>query len=169
MGIDRPRHATSSPPFTLGVTDIDPLTMAGAYATFAARGEHCEPRPVTAILNSNGKVIEDYPERVQAAAAAPTSPTRSTTSCGASWSPAASATTPVSASNQPSAGKTGTINGNKAVWFVGYTPNLATAAMIAGANSKGHPITLNGQTVGGVYIAGRARLAPTPARCGATR
>ncbi len=26
--------------------------------------------------------------------------------------------------------------------------------MIAGANSKGHPLSLNGQTVGGVYISG---------------
>ena len=45
-----------------------------------------------------------------------------------------------------------------AVWFVGYTPNLATAAMIAGANQLGHWITLNGQTVGGTYIPTRARL-----------
>ena len=29
------------------------------------------------------------------------------------------------------AGKTGTINGNKAVWFNGYTPEIAGAAMIA--------------------------------------
>ena len=56
--------------------------------------------------------------------------------------------------NQQSAGKTGTINDNTAVWFIGYTPNLATAAMIAGANTPGHWITLNGQTVGGTYIAG---------------
>jgi membrane peptidoglycan carboxypeptidase len=59
---------------------------------------------------------------------------------------------PALALNQPSAGKTGTINGNRAVWFVGYTPNLATASMIAGANSFGEWITLNGQTVGGSYI-----------------
>jgi membrane carboxypeptidase/penicillin-binding protein len=37
------------------------------------------------------------------------------------------------------------------VWFMGYTPNLATASMIAGANSQGHWITLNGQTIGGVF------------------
>ena len=54
--------------------------------------------------------------------------------------------------DKPSAGKTGTIQDNKAVWFDGYTPALATAAMIAGANSRGTPITLNGQTVGGRYI-----------------
>ena len=39
-----------------------------------------------------------------------------------------------------------------AVWFDGYTPALATAAMIAGANQQGHRITLNGQSVGGTYI-----------------
>jgi len=38
------------------------------------------------------------------------------------------------------------------VWFMGYTPNLSTAAMIAGANRKGEWVTLNGQTVGGEYI-----------------
>jgi membrane carboxypeptidase/penicillin-binding protein len=53
---------------------------------------------------------------------------------------------------QPSAGKTGTINDNKAVWFVGYTPTLATASMIAGANSLGQPITLNGQTLADRYV-----------------
>ena len=73
------------------------------------------------------------------------SPTRSTTSSAACRSPAASGST---------RGKTGTTSGNKAVWFDGYTPNLATSAMIAGANSKGHPLSLNGQTVGGVYIQG---------------
>ena len=54
--------------------------------------------------------------------------------------------------SQVSAGKTGTIDGNKAVWYAGYTPNLAAVAMLAGANSLGHWITLNGQTVGGAYI-----------------
>ncbi len=38
-----------------------------------------------------------------------------------------------------------------AVWFVGYTPTLATAAMVAGANEFGEWVTLNGQVVGGSY------------------
>ncbi|MCW2751839.1 MAG: glycosyl transferase, family 51, partial [Aeromicrobium sp.] len=54
--------------------------------------------------------------------------------------------------DKPSAGKTGTSQDNKAVWFDGYTPALAMASMIAGANSKGQPIPLNGLTVGGQYI-----------------
>ena len=58
--------------------------------------------------------------------------------------------------DKPSAAKTGTIDNNAAVWFNGYTPELATAAMIAGANSLGQPITLNGQSVGGSYVASAA-------------
>lgn len=38
------------------------------------------------------------------------------------------------------------------VWFVGYTPSMATAAMVAGANSLGHWISLNGQSIGGSYV-----------------
>src|SRR6476661_7422147 len=48
--------------------------------------------------------------------------------------------------------QTGTNSENMSVWFMGYTPELATASMIAGANSMGHWITLNGQDVGGTYI-----------------
>ena len=70
---------------------------------------------------------------------------------------------------KPSAGKTGTIQDNKAVWFDGYTPHLATVAMVAGANSEGTPITLNGQTVGGVIRRPAPSARPSPARSGATR
>ncbi len=38
------------------------------------------------------------------------------------------------------------------MWFIGYTPHAAAAAMIGGANQFGTPIPLAGQTVGGVYI-----------------
>jgi membrane peptidoglycan carboxypeptidase len=143
------------PPFTLGVTDTDPLTMASAYATFAARGMHCEPRPVTAVLNSRGKVVEDYPERCervmkQEVADAVNDILKGVQEAGGFGNSAGLAL------NQQSAGKTGTTSSNMAVWFVGYTPNLAAASMIAGANSKGQHITLNGQTVGGSYISGAA-------------
>jgi membrane peptidoglycan carboxypeptidase len=51
--------------------------------------------------------------------------------------------------NMPSAGKTGTAENHQAVWFVGYTPKLATASMVAGANSEGSPISLDYQSIGG--------------------
>ena len=152
MGVNVPDRDIVGP-FTLGVTDVDPLTMAGVYATFGARGKFCEPRPVTTVLNANGKTIEDYPAKCQQllrtdVADAVNDILRGVQEPGGFGYDAGLGLA------QPSAGKTGTTTDNKAVWFDGYTPNLATAAMIAGANSKGHPMPLNGQTVGGVYIQG---------------
>ena len=70
--------------------------------------------------------------------------------------------------NQESAAKTGTNDDNMSVWYMGYTPNLATASMIAGANRLGHWVTLNGQLSTAPTC--RPPTAPRrPGRCGTTR
>ncbi|NUS52828.1 MAG: PASTA domain-containing protein, partial [Nocardioidaceae bacterium] len=152
MGVDIDPHDVY-PPFTLGVTDTNPLTMAGAYATFAARGKYCTPQPVTTVVNSNGKQIENYPPEcnqvLRTDVADAVNDILRGVQEGNGFGAAAGLTL-----NQQSAGKTGTTDSNRAVWFIGYTPNMAAAAMIAGANSKGHWLTLNGQTVGGTFIEG---------------
>ncbi len=150
VGVQVP-DADVVPPFTLGVTNTNPLTMAGAYATFAARGQFCEPRPVNQILDSDGKVIADYAPRCSQVLPTAVADAINDVLRGVQ-EPGGFGYNNGLALGQESAGKTGTINENKAVWFIGYTPNMAAAAMIAGANSLGHPITLNGQYVGGQYI-----------------
>ena len=42
----------------------------------------------------------------------------------------------MTADRRPQAGKTGTIDSNAAVWFVGYTPQVAGAAMISIDNRR---------------------------------
>jgi membrane peptidoglycan carboxypeptidase len=140
-----------TPSLTLGTQVESPLEMAEAYATVAARGEHCDSTPVLSITDRDGDVM-------------PTP--HSDPSCNRVFNPdVADAISSIlkgvidpggfaDAQNlgRDAAGKTGTIDDQKAVWFVGYTPNLAAAAMIAGANRFGTPITLNGQYVGGSYI-----------------
>ena len=74
-----------------------------------------------------------------------------------------------SALNQQSAGKTGTIDGQQGGLVRRLHPQPRHRGDDRRRQPQGHPITLNGQTVGGVYIAGRARLDAPPARCGATR
>ncbi|HEX2896345.1 MAG TPA: transglycosylase domain-containing protein [Marmoricola sp.] len=138
------------PSFTLGVPSVSPLEMADAYATVAARGLHCDERPVLKILNSDGRLFKTYPPKCQQVMQQNTADTindilKGVMAPGGFGGPLAL--------DKPSAGKTGTIDSNMAVWFDGYTPALATASMIAGANQLGHWITLNGQTVGGSYIA----------------
>ena len=150
MGIDVPERDVVAP-FTLGVTSTNPLSMAGAYATFAARGQYCEPQPVTQILDADGAVVADYPPTCRQVLPSPVADAVNEVLRGVQ-EPGGFGYLAGLSLGQPSAGKTGTINDNMAVWFMGYTPNLSTAAMIAGANSLGHPITLNGQYVGGTYI-----------------
>lgn len=138
------------PTFTLGVADVSPLEMSEAYATFAARGLHCDARPVTVILDTKGREVREYGPRCQQVIDPPVADAVNDILRGVQ-------TTGFGAQNGldltvASAAKTGTTNSNLAVWFVGYTPHLATAAMIAGANDSGTWTTLNGQTVGGSYI-----------------
>ncbi|MDR1808159.1 MAG: penicillin-binding protein [Propionibacteriaceae bacterium] len=48
------------PSFTLGVAYVTPLSVAGAFATYGARGKACEPSVVTRIENRNGETVKDY-------------------------------------------------------------------------------------------------------------
>jgi membrane peptidoglycan carboxypeptidase len=139
------------PAFTLGVVNTNPLSMAEAYATFAARGLHCDSRPVTEILDTHGERIKKYPRQCQRVLPKPVADAVNDVLRGVQEPGGFGHNAGISLA-QPSAGKTGTINRNMAVWFVGYTPNMATAAMIAGANRRGHWTTLNGQVVGGSRI-----------------
>ena len=151
MGIDLQNPGKFRvPSFTLGVSDVSPLEMAEAYATFAARGMHCPSTPLLEIRDRTGELIPTTaPEckRVlkKAQADAISDVLRGVIEGGF-------ASEQYLGADHEAAGKTGTVQDVKAVWFVGYTPDLAGAAMIAGANGEGHPITLNGQTVHGSYI-----------------
>ena len=153
MGVelDDPDHERV-PSFTLGVPSTSPLEMAEAYATFAGRGLHCDARPVSEILDSNGNTLKQYPSQCQQVIPAPVADAVNDVLRGVQEPGGFGYDAGISL-NQPSAGKTGTINDNMAVWFVGYTPNLTTASMIAGANSLGHWVSLNGQTLHGTYVA----------------
>jgi membrane peptidoglycan carboxypeptidase len=150
VGIDVPENDVVGP-FTLGVTSTDPLTMAAAYAMFAARGKFCEPRPVSKILGPSGKEVASFPDDCRQLLPTPVADAVNEVLRGVQ-EPGGFGYQNGLALNQPSAGKTGTIQGNRAVWFIGYTPNLSTASMLAGANTLGHWISLNGQIVGGRYI-----------------
>jgi membrane peptidoglycan carboxypeptidase len=148
------------PTFTLGIPDTTPLEMAEAYATFAARGKHCDARPVTRLLDAAGNPIRKYPENCQQVMQESTADAVNDILKGV-IAPGGFAS--AQALDQPAAGKTGTTQDGKAVWFIGHTPNMAAAAMIAGADEVGRPETLVGKTVGGAYISrasGSAFAAP---------
>ncbi|NYI79709.1 transglycosylase domain-containing protein [Nocardioides panzhihuensis] len=138
------------PSFTLGPVDVSPLEMAEAYATFGARGKHCDSRPVTAIIGPDGKTMKEYASSCEQVMRPSTADAMNDILRGVLQPGGFGQKLALSV---PSAGKTGTTNSNRAVWFNGYTPKLATASMIAGANYEGNWVTLNGQRLRGGYVA----------------
>ncbi len=134
--------------FTLGVADTTPLEMANAYATVAADGKYCAATPVVSIVRPDGSVHPaSEPQCVQAfspeVARAAADAARCVTGYGAAastcggWSTAPGVYRSV---GRPVAGKTGTTDDNRAAWFVGFTPDLASAAFMADPDNPFHGV-----------------------------
>ncbi|MDX2969193.1 transglycosylase domain-containing protein [Kribbella solani] len=117
--------------FTLGVGYVTPLMLSNAYATFAARGVHCEPLLVTGITDQNGKSIST-PAQACKQVLEPWVADGVNRVLSAVMEPGGTGGN-LKFGNWALAGKTGTINKNLAVWFSGYAPNLAAAAVVADA------------------------------------
>jgi membrane peptidoglycan carboxypeptidase len=148
MGVKVPL-AQKVPSWILGVSDSSPLELAQAYATFAARGLHCDPRPVTQVLDSQGQSLKEFTPQCEQVMPGATADAVNDILRGVMEPGGFGQNIAI---DKPSAGKTGTNQQNMSVWFAGYTPTLATVAMVAGANEFGEWVSLNGQTVGGSPI-----------------
>jgi len=134
--------------FTLGSNEMSPLSLANAYATFAARGVRCDPIAITGVIDRNGKQLAVPKGRCEQAIRPEV--TDVVTDLLRGVMTRADGTGTRAALSRPSAGKTGTTNDRVAVWFAGYTPQLATAVW------AGHPDgsrSLSGATIGGRTMA----------------
>ncbi len=138
-------------PFTLGVTSVSPLEMAAAYATPAAGGMYCKPQPVDAIVDMEDKVIKEYTKECERVMRKDDAAQINDILVGLQR-PGGFGFSNGTGLSIPSAAKTGTTQDNKAVWYMGYTPELVAASMIAGANAKGVPISLAGATLRGTPV-----------------
>lgn len=115
-------------PVTLGSDGVAPLTLASSYATIASGGTYCPPVPVVSITTSDRKSIK-----------LPTNPCKRVLDAdvanGTTEILKAVLTKGTAAGNElaagrPAAGKTGTTDNSNETWFMGYTPQLATAVWV---------------------------------------
>ena len=122
------------PAFTLGSVEVSPLSMAEAYATFAARGVHCTPVLVASITAADGRALA-----APSAGCRQVIPTDVADGVNALLGHVMTDGTGRKAATtdrRPQAGKTGTISSAEAVWFAGYTPEVAAVAMISIDNQR---------------------------------
>ncbi|MEU4192967.1 transglycosylase domain-containing protein [Kribbella sp. NPDC026611] len=136
------------PSMTLGVDNVTPLQLANAYAAFAARGMYCTPWVITSVKNAAGKSISTPGADCKQALApevadgvnAVLHQVMETGGTGQH----------LKFGNSDLAGKTGTINEAKAVWYSGYSTKLAAASVVADASLPYKP--LHNQTLNGEHI-----------------
>ena len=116
----------TNPASVLGTNDVTPMDMASAYATFANRGVHVPPVLVTRITRADGTILYNHQhaqEKVLDTAVAD--------EVSAILQQAVERGTGTRARlDRPAAGKTGTTDAYADAWFVGYTPELATAVWV---------------------------------------
>ncbi|MBI5242346.1 MAG: transglycosylase domain-containing protein [Elusimicrobia bacterium] len=109
----------------LGSSVVTPLELAGAFSTFANGGVHAEPWGVVRVEDTQGKILEAHAPKMEEALSPQLAylltHLMKTVVQGGTGSGA-------SRLKRPLAGKTGTTNDHRDLWFIGYTPDLLAAA-----------------------------------------
>ena len=138
---------------TLGSYGCSVLEMCSAYGTLATGGIYIEPTAITEVDDRNGNILYQYeaygfqaisPE----VAYAVTQVLMGVVSGDPNFSTGTAAALTV---DQPMAGKTGTTESSRDLWFCGYTPQLScavwcgyrTAQTVYYMGSEGRPYSLS--------------------------
>jgi membrane peptidoglycan carboxypeptidase len=140
----------------IGATQTSPLTMASAFATFAADGKYCEPIAIASVTDPSGAQLPAQatncrdavkPEVARGVAYAMQEVLNR--GSGSLIQPRISTRT-----NFPIAAKTGTNDNNSSTWVVGYTSGLATATWFGdpldNQSRAGQNVTINGKFYSGI-------------------
>ncbi|WP_335226864.1 transglycosylase domain-containing protein [Nostoc sp.] len=132
MGIKSELRPTYS--LALGSNEVNLLELTSAYGSFATQGLHTEPHGITRILNRQGKVIwsANFPSQRALdadSAAIMTWMLRNVVEAGTGGA--------AQLDNRPVAGKTGTSDEARDLWFIGYIPQMVTGVWLG--NDDNHP------------------------------
>ncbi len=112
----------------LGAASVSPFEMTSAYAVFANYGVLTPQYFITRVTDTDGTTLETVPPPVPVPVISPetayviTNLMQSVVSSGTGHR--------ASIIGRPVAGKTGTTNGAKDAWFIGYIPQLVTGVWV---------------------------------------
>jgi len=136
------------PCFTLGCFDVTTRDMAVAMATLAAHGTHCDPIAISSVTDRYSKPLPVPNADCKRAMREEVADSVTAILAGVIDGPLPGRTGKVMYFGRPAAGKTGTTDSSAAVWFVGYTPDLAAATWVGDPRGgQSHPmknIVING-------------------------
>ncbi len=134
------------PAMALGVEEVHPLEMAGAYATIAAGGIKRTPFLIREVRGRENEVL--FRTKVSTERVADANLTSVLTDA-MTQVVARGTGTAAQLPGRVVAGKTGTTNNYEDAWFVGFTPQLATAVWMGSPKAK-----ISMSNVGGIKVFG---------------
>jgi penicillin-binding protein 1A len=151
----------------LGSNSVSVLEMASAYATLAAGGVFSEPTAIRKVVLANGREDDQ--------AGWGKAKRKRVFSDGVAYEVTKILERNVQAGTgtgaqigRPAAGKTGTTENHADAWFVGYTPNLATAVWVGYPNAQIEMTSVHGiRVAGGTFPATIWQLFMSEALAGA--
>jgi membrane peptidoglycan carboxypeptidase len=127
-GIPESVEMIPTPSFVLGVSSPRVIDVANSFATFAAEGLKSKPYLVSEVLQLGDKRIYEVKKEVNRVFAKNVMADLNYALRGVIRSGTASSA--LGNFPRPVAGKTGTSQNNASAWFVGYTPQIATAVAL---------------------------------------
>lgn len=132
MGIESELKPTYS--LALGASEVNLLELASAYGTLANHGFHQPPYAISRILDRRGNVLYQAQPKPQPKAALDQD-----TAAIMTWmlsNVVTSGTGRAAQIGRPVAGKTGTSDEARDLWFVGYIPQLVTGVWLGNDNNR---------------------------------
>lgn len=134
----------------LGGYEVQVIDQAVGYATFANKGVPAEPYFVQKVADASGDTLYEAKPKNGPAAFSPEVAADATVAMQAVVDSGTGMRAKLSG-GRPAAGKTGTSTDNKDVWFVGFTPQLATSVWLGYPTGK--TIEIAGQEATGGRVA----------------
>jgi penicillin-binding protein 1A len=130
FGFTRPFPRNLS--IALGTAEVTLLELIEAYGVFPNLGVRVEPRFITRITDTDGRLIEEYPVVGERAISADTAYITVNLLANAMRF----GTGKQAVIDRPAAGKTGTTNDQHDAWFMGFTPELLTGVWVGYDHEK---------------------------------
>ncbi|MBA3633900.1 MAG: PBP1A family penicillin-binding protein [Acidobacteria bacterium] len=132
FGITNPM--APSLPSALGASEVSLIEMVSAYSTFPNKGVRVTPHLIKKVLSRDGSLLEEWKSTSSRVTSEYVAGTIVEMMQGVT---APGGTAPgANAAGQPLAGKTGTVNDQTDVWFIGYTPTYVTGVWMGNPERK---------------------------------